>query len=145
MIVLYVAAPGQANAAAREAALAAVAPTPGEALPRVQDMRLPVLVLYSPVLNQFSSYYDDGTLTQATYLADPMYAEEVTASNEATIQANAETALTTNATFLGQGAPTYPLTIAEQQALVAQVAALTHQVNGLIRLALAQFDSTAGT
>lgn len=56
----------------------------------------------------------------------------------------AQCALTANQTFLGQS-PTFPLTTGEQQALVAQVAALTRQVNTLIYLRLQQLASTAGT
>lgn len=67
------------------------------------------------------------------------------AANLVSLQSKAVTALTNNIAFLGQAAPTFPLTTAEQQALVAQVAALTRQVDALIYLALQALGSTSGT
>jgi hypothetical protein len=60
------------------------------------------------------------------------------AANSATLQQRAQIALINNATYLAITNPT------TNQA-VAQVAALTRQVNALIRVVLAQFDSTVGT
>lgn len=59
-------------------------------------------------------------------------------TSEAALLAKAATALTTNATFLAIGSPS------NAQA-VAQVQALTRQVNALIRLARRDFLSTDGT
>lgn len=50
----------------------------------------------------------------------------------------AQAALSNNATYLAVGTPT-------QAQAVAQVAALTRQVDGIIRLLLGAFDTTAGT
>jgi hypothetical protein len=60
------------------------------------------------------------------------------AANQSTLQQRAQIALVSNATYLAITNPT------TNQA-VAQVAALTRQVNALIRVVLAQFDSTVGT
>jgi len=59
-------------------------------------------------------------------------------TSEAALLAKAATALTTNATFLAIGSPS------NAQA-VAQVKALTRQVNALIRLARRDLLSTDGT
>lgn len=56
----------------------------------------------------------------------------------ATIQARAQAALTTNATFLAIPSPS-------QAQAITQVQALTRECNGLIRLLLGQLDSTSGT
>lgn len=58
--------------------------------------------------------------------------------NQASLQSKANAALANNLFYLGIASPT------NAQA-VAQVAALTRQVNALIRLALNLFDSTAGS
>lgn len=58
--------------------------------------------------------------------------------NLGTLQSRAQTALTTNATYLAIGSPS-----AAQVA--AQVRVLTMECNGLIRLLLGQLDSTTGT
>lgn len=60
------------------------------------------------------------------------------ATNEAALLAKAKTALTNNATFLAIASPT------NAQA-VAQVQALTRQVNALIRLVGRNLLSTEGT
>ncbi len=59
-------------------------------------------------------------------------------ANVATLLSKASTALATNATFLGLGSPTNAQTL-------AQVQALTRQVNALIKLQIGQFDDTTGT
>lgn len=58
--------------------------------------------------------------------------------NAQSLQSKASTALTGNSTYLGLSSPT------TAQA-VAQVAALTRQMNALIRLQLNLLDSTSGT
>ncbi len=79
--------------------------------------------------------------TKATYInlvtvnaddSDPSVA------NLQSLQAKAQTALSTNATFLALGSPTNAQTL-------AQVQALTRQIDAIIRLVGNQFDSTAGT
>ncbi len=70
--------------------------------------------------------------------------QQTALTNFAALQTKANAALTTNQTFLAL-TPTYPLTSAEQQALVAQVVALTKQVDALIHLALNQLADTTGT
>ena len=71
-------------------------------------------------------------------------AEQGLATNRTALQQKANAALAGNQTFLAL-TPTFPLTVAEQQALVAQVAALTRQVNALVYLQLQEFSSTTGT
>lgn len=61
-------------------------------------------------------------------------------ANMIALQTNALNALAGNLTFLGL-TPTFPLSNAAQQALVQQVAALTRQVDALIRLALGQLTT----
>jgi hypothetical protein len=63
-------------------------------------------------------------------------AETAQLVNAATLQAQARTALAANTTYLAAGAPT------TAQA-VAQVRALTQQVNALIRLAVRALDATS--
>lgn len=75
---------------------------------------------------------NNNVLSTRTITLDPATA------NAGTLEAKAQTALTNNATFLGLASPT------NAQA-VAQVQALTRQVNALIRLALGLLDSTADT
>ena len=60
------------------------------------------------------------------------------AANQQSIQSKAQAALVNNATYLAIPSPT------TAQA-VAQVAALTREVNAIIRLLLNQFDTTTGT
>lgn len=60
------------------------------------------------------------------------------AANADTIRNRAQTALTTNATYLALASPT-------NAQVIAQVRALTMECNGLIRLLLGQLDSTSGT
>lgn len=59
-----------------------------------------------------------------------------TGANQQTLQQRAATALTNNQTFLAIASPT-------QAQAVAQVQALTRQVDGLIRFLLGQFDTIA--
>lgn len=61
-----------------------------------------------------------------------------TVGNEAALLQKAANALTANATYLAIGSPT-------QAQAVAQVAALTRQVNALIRLAADDLTDTTGT
>lgn len=58
--------------------------------------------------------------------------------NEQTLLVKAAAALANNITYLGLTSPT-------NAQVVAQVAALTRQVNALIRLALGALDSTTGS
>jgi len=60
----------------------------------------------------------------------------VTVQNQETLEQRARTALANNQAYLALAAPT-------QAQAVAQVAALTRQVDGLIRFLLGQFDSVA--
>lgn len=88
---------------------------------------------------------DDGTLTaqQITNAIAGLVAQQaadgVTAQNQATnqpiIQAKAVAALAANATYLAIVTPT-------QAQAVAQVGALTSQVNAIVRLILGQFGAT---
>jgi hypothetical protein len=61
--------------------------------------------------------------------------EATDANNRATVESQAKTALDGNRTYLAIATPT-------NAQVAAQVRALTRQANGLIRLALAQFDGT---
>ena len=58
--------------------------------------------------------------------------------NQTQLLAQAATAIANNITFLGLATPT-------QAQAVAQVQALTRQVNALLRLSASLLDSTAGT
>jgi hypothetical protein len=64
-------------------------------------------------------------------------AERTAATNRAILRSRAVTALDTNATYQAIGTPTNPQ-------VVAQVAALTRQNNGIIRLLLGQLDTLNG-
>lgn len=67
--------------------------------------------------------------------ADDRSAAALAASNEQTLRQRATVALSTNAAFLDLSAPT------NAQSL-AQIKALTRQMNGLIRLAVGELSST---
>jgi hypothetical protein len=71
--------------------------------------------------------------TERNKTPDELAAETAT-MNRTTIEQQAATALTDNATFLALGTPT-------QAQVLAQVRALTRQTNGLIRLVLGQLDA----
>lgn len=70
--------------------------------------------------------------------ADARAAAATAATNERTLRERAGTALAGNATFLAIGSPTNAQTL-------AQVRALTRQVNALIRLEIRALSETAGT
>lgn len=114
------------------------------------------LVLYYPGTTNIAQSWDDSTDTYTAYdqagnvtTTRPFTAEETaraqaleaaaTASNNfATVRTAATNAIASNQTFLGIASPT------NAQA-VAQIQALTRQVNALIRLVLNELSSTAGT
>lgn len=73
--------------------------------------------------------YENGVVVESYMVAKP-----VEQFNAETVVERAEQALADNAEFIALASPT------NAQA-VAQVRALTRQVNGLIRLALNRFDS----
>ena len=79
---------------------------------------------------------DDSTVQAAVTVAAASFVDRV--ANRAALVQKAQTALANNQTYLAIPSPT-------QAQAVAQVAALTRQVNALIQLALNSFDSTAGT
>lgn len=66
------------------------------------------------------------------------FSEPVALTNRAALLSKAQAAIQTNATYLALAAPT----AAQSQ---AQVAALTRQVNALIRIVAQLLDSTSGT
>lgn len=74
---------------------------------------------------------DLGILTPADLSA----AVQAKVANAATIRAQAQTALTSNATYIAIASPT-------NAQVAAQVKALTRQMDGVIRLLLAQLDAT---
>jgi hypothetical protein len=76
-----------------------------------------------------------AAITAATALDT---AAQLLVTNQTTIRSRAQTALTTNATYLALASPSTAQT-------TAQVQALTRECNGLIRLLLDLFDSTTGT
>lgn len=79
-----------------------------------------------------TTYHPDGTVTQDE-VPDPVYTPEQV--NEQTVRERAGQALATNRTFLAVASPT-------NAQVVAQVKALTRQMNGLVRLVLGQLDAT---
>lgn len=78
------------------------------------------------------------TLTSLRSLVDAAADEVKAETTRGSLRSKAVTALDTNATYLALPTPT------TAQA-VAQVGALTRQVNALIRLVADQFDTTTGT
>jgi hypothetical protein len=74
------------------------------------------------------------TAAEATWLAG-IDTANTQAANKATIQQQAQTALTNNQTHVAIASPT-------NAQVVAQVQALTKQMNGVIRLLLNQLDAT---
>ena len=79
--------------------------------------------------------YIDGPLTDQQIAAIPACTVDL---NAATLRGKMQTALADNATFLALGCPTNAPTL-------AQVKALTRQMNALARLMLGALDSTSGT
>lgn len=73
----------------------------------------------------------------ATYTPTSPTAADL-AANLAALQAKAQAALGVNAAYLAKAPPS-------NSDIANQVIALTKQCNGIIRLLLGQFDSTAGT
>jgi hypothetical protein len=80
----------------------------------------------------------DGTNWTAPAAGSPL-------GNQQALLAKAAVAVSNNLAFLGLNAPSFPLNNAAQQALVAQVVALTRQVDALILLATGLLSSTTGT
>lgn len=88
---------------------------------------------------------EDGAGTRTTYDAkgavidtqpvSGLYVEPPEVKTERTIRQAVDAALATNATFLAIATPTAAQT-------TVQVKALTRQMNGLIRLAVARYDAT---
>jgi hypothetical protein len=74
--------------------------------------------------------YDDGS-SSVTTVPGP----GSPAANQATVQQGAQNALAANRTYLAIGSPT-------NAQVVAQLRSVTQQMQGLIRLALGQFDGT---
>ncbi|HET7741056.1 MAG TPA: hypothetical protein VFL67_10445 [Mycobacterium sp.] len=103
----------------------------------------PVLLAQRPVDDATTTYdpvhaFSVDQITQS-WVARPKTAAEIAAdtalTNRATIEAQAATALSTNATFLAIASPT-----AAQVA--TQTKALTRQSNGVIRLLLNRLEAT---
>jgi hypothetical protein len=86
---------------------------------------------------------DAGTVTSRPFnpsensVADSLERPGRRDANAVMLEAQARTSYQNNLDFLALPAPTFPLNVAAQSALVAQVAALTRQTNALIRLAVA--------
>lgn len=86
----------------------------------------------------------DGTTVQTIIYSDGGRSVQTVpgpgtpAANLTTIQGKALTALTANATYLAISVPT-------NAQVAAQVALLTKESNGVIRLLLGRLDSTSGT
>jgi hypothetical protein len=96
--VYYIPFPGQANTAARMTALAASA-APNE-IPKPVPTTQGLLMLHSSALRQDKVYADDGTLTTANYLSDPIYALDLPVANAQTIQAKLAADLATLETWV---------------------------------------------
>lgn len=138
---MYVPSDGQLDGPSRAAALnAGLSVTETADAPRYAAIKpqLPCVVLeyggtIVTIAEPTTLAVVDAAAAQLQAQAD---ADAQTAANQQTIQQAARTALTNNQAFLGLASPT------NAQA-VAQVTALTRQVDGLIRLVLGQFDSTS--
>lgn len=116
----------------------------------------PCVVLYGgdPIQTIVISDSPPTTLSAVQSAAAPLLSQEAAdaataataQTNAATMQTAATNALAANQTFITAAASvTFPLSNANQQALVNQVVALSKQVDALIRLSLNQTSSTAGT
>ena len=94
----------------------------------------------------FTAWGDDGEISEArsytdaeNMAADQRLAEQTARSNvQANLLAKMETALAGNMDFLALASPT-------QAQAVAQVRALTRQMNAAMRYVTNRFDSTDGT
>lgn len=97
------------------------------------------VALYSDRLERWRFYPDDdGSLTPARWAADELLVDDTAATNGDTLRSAIAAALTANRTFLGLASPSNAQTL-------AQVRALTRQVNALARLVAGLLDTTNGT
>lgn len=96
------------------------------------------------VTSDTSNTSPDGSVTRTIVYSDGSQSVQYTpgagtsAANQATLLGKAQTALTNNANYLAIASPT-------NAQVSAQVAALTRQIDALIRIDINQLDSTAGT
>jgi hypothetical protein len=79
-------------------------------------------------------YWDPVTKTVKAVVPSPVDI----AANDRTLRDKAATGLTTNTTYLALGSPTNAQNL-------AQIRALTRQMNGVIRLTLGTLDDVSGT
>lgn len=100
---------------------------------------------WDDTLRSVTFYNANGTVNSTrAYTAeentatDARIAETTAETNAATLTAKAKTALTNNNTFLAIASPT-------NTDIVAQVKALTRQVNALIKLEIQDLANTTGT
>lgn len=122
--VYYIPFPGQANTATRMTALlASVAPNE---IPKPRpDPTRGTLLLHSLALGQDAIYHDDGTLTTASYLSDPIYAADIPEANQHTIQAHLAADLVTIEAWLSANPNGAVLTAAQTKVLARMLAGLT--------------------
>ncbi|HTR71908.1 MAG TPA: hypothetical protein VMH41_16990 [Mycobacteriales bacterium] len=132
-LLVYPFPPGDVGAFAASLGVEATAP----AIPPRYAGQAPTFAAYLVIRETWASvdYLPDATAQQVAALPDPgpnpVIAQQ---ANAATLRSRAAFALANNATYLGIASPT-------QGQAIAQVAALTRQTDGIIRLLLGALDS----
>lgn len=139
----YIPTPGQQGVAERAAALGVVVAS--DEVPPVYAAAVEAAGGTPCVCAEFAAQaialFDNGSIqpSDVTNLIAPLVAAydtaQTDAANLATIEANALGALAANATFLALASPT----LAQYE---AQIEALTHQVDGVIRYLFQQLSTT---
>jgi hypothetical protein len=111
--------------------------TVGQLLPNGATVTVDTFATLSDgtTIETMEATYPNGAKDHET---DTTPGANTSAANQATLQQRAQVALVNNATYLAIGTPTTGQAI-------SQVAALTRQMDAVIRVLLSQYDTTAGT